>query len=95
VLEIKCPFTLADKSGKDGWKYLDLEVGKPVKRTVVGFTLCGEEYKLEISETDLWSSLLVSYFSLKSTFKSTASILAHEKLTYRELDDISKYDLKC
>ena len=32
---------------------VDLEVGKPVNRTVVGFTLCGEEYKLEISETDL------------------------------------------
>jgi hypothetical protein len=23
VLEIKCPFTLADKSVKDGWKHLD------------------------------------------------------------------------
>jgi hypothetical protein len=46
---------------------VDLDVGKPVKRTAVGFTLCREEYKLEISasETDLWSSLLGSYFSLK------------------------------
>jgi hypothetical protein len=57
---------------------VDLDVGKPVRRTVFGFTLCGEEYKLEISasETDLWSSLLGSYFSLKSKFKSTASIVA-------------------
>jgi hypothetical protein len=39
---------------------VDLDVGKPVARTAFGFTLCREEYKLEISasETDLWSSLL-------------------------------------
>jgi hypothetical protein len=46
---------------------VDLDVGKPVARTAFGFTLCREEYKLEISasETDLWSSLLESYFILK------------------------------
>jgi hypothetical protein len=39
---------------------VDFDVGKPVKRTAFGFTLCREEYKLEISasETDIWSSLL-------------------------------------
>jgi hypothetical protein len=60
---------------------VDLDVGKPVTRTVFGFTLCREEYKLEISasETDLWSSLLGSYFSLKSKVKYTASIVAPEK----------------
>jgi hypothetical protein len=67
-----------------------LDVGKPVTRTAFGFTLCREEYKLEISasETDLWSSLLGSYFSLKSRFKSTASIVAPEKQIYRELKGV-------
>jgi hypothetical protein len=71
---------------------VDLDVGKSVKRTAFGFTLCREEYKLEISasETDVWSSLLGSYFSLKSTFKSTASIVAPEKQIYRELKGIPK-----
>ena len=71
---------------------VDLDVGKPVKRTAFGFTLCREESKLEISasETDVWSSPLGSYFSLKSKVKSTASIVAHEKQIYRELKGISK-----
>ena len=71
---------------------VDLDVGKPVKRTAFGSTLCREEYKLEISasETDLWSSLLGSYFSLKSKFTSTASIVAPEKQIYRELKGIPK-----
>jgi hypothetical protein len=71
---------------------VDLDVGKPVTRTAFGFTLCREEYKLEISasETDLWSSLLESYFSLKSKVKSTASIVAPEKQIYRELKGIPK-----
>jgi hypothetical protein len=65
---------------------VDLDVGKPVKRTAFGFTLCREEYKLDISasETDVWSSLLGSYFSLKSKLKSTASIVTPEKQIYRE-----------
>jgi hypothetical protein len=47
---------------------VDLDVGKLVTRTAFGFTLCREESNLEISasETDVWSSLLGSYFSLKS-----------------------------
>jgi hypothetical protein len=71
---------------------VDLDVGKPVRRTTFGFTLCREEYKLEISasETDLCSSLLGSYFNLKSKFKSTASIVAPEKQIYRELKGIPK-----
>jgi hypothetical protein len=72
--------------------FVDFDVGKPEKRTAFGFTLSREEYKLEISasETDLWSSLLGSYFSLKSKFKSTASIVAPEKQIYRELKGIPK-----
>ena len=71
---------------------VDLDVGKPVKRTAFGFTLCRDEYKFEISasETDLWSSLLGSYFSLKSKFTSAASIVAPEKQIYRELKGIPK-----
>jgi hypothetical protein len=71
---------------------VDLDVGKPVRRTAFGFTLCREEYKLEISasETDLWSSLLGSYFSLMSRFKSTASRVAPEKQIYMELKGILK-----
>jgi hypothetical protein len=71
---------------------VDLDVGKSVKRTAFGFTLCREENKLKTSasETDVWSSLLGSYFSLKSTFKSTASIVAPEKQIYRELKGIPK-----
>jgi hypothetical protein len=71
---------------------VDLDVGKPVARTAFGFTLCREEYKLEISasETDLWSSLLESYFILKSKVKSSVSIVAPEKQIYRELKGISK-----
>jgi hypothetical protein len=71
---------------------VDLDVGKPVTRTAFGFTLCREESKLEISasETDLWSSLLGSYFSLKSKVKFTASIVAPEKQIYRELKGIPK-----
>jgi hypothetical protein len=71
---------------------VDLDVGKPVTRTAFGFTSCREEHKLEISasETYLWSSLLGSYFSLKSKVKSTASIVAPEKVIYRELKGIPK-----
>jgi hypothetical protein len=71
---------------------VDLDVGKPVRRTAFGFTLCREVYKLEISasETDLLSSLLGSYFSLKSRFKSTASSVAPENQIYMELKGIPK-----
>jgi hypothetical protein len=69
---------------------VDLDVGKPVKED--SFTLCKDEYKFEISasETDLWSSLLGSYFSLKSKFTSAASIVAPEKQICRELKGIPK-----
>jgi hypothetical protein len=71
---------------------VDLDVGKPVKRTAFGFTLCREVYNLEISasETDVWFSLLGSYFSLKSKLKSTALIGAPEKQIYMELRGIPK-----
>ena len=71
---------------------VDVDVGKPVKRTAFGFTLCRDEYKFEISasETDLWSSFLGSYFSLKSKFTSAASIVAPEKQICRELKGIPK-----
>jgi hypothetical protein len=71
---------------------VDLDVGKPVKRTAFGFTLCRDEYKLDISayETDVWSSLLGSYFSLKSKLKSTASIVTPEKQIYMELKGIPR-----
>jgi hypothetical protein len=60
---------------------VDLDVGKPVKRTAFGFTLCRDEYKFEISasETDLWSSLLGSYFSLKSKFTSVHFLVLTKK----------------
>jgi hypothetical protein len=71
---------------------VDLDVGKPVKRTAFGFTLCREEHNLEISasETDVWFSLLGSYFSLKSKLKYTASIVAPKKQIYMELKGIPK-----
>jgi hypothetical protein len=71
---------------------VDLDVEKPIKRTAFGLTLCRAEYKLEISAsgTDLWSSLLGSYFSLKSKVISTASIVAPKKQIYRELKGIPK-----
>jgi hypothetical protein len=66
---------------------------EPVKRTAFGFTLCREESKLEISasETDLWSSLLESYFILESKVKSTVSIHLHNNLMlYQYMGDKSR-----
>jgi hypothetical protein len=41
VLEIKCPFTLADKSVKDGWKHLDyLNMNdKQISETPIVYTI--------------------------------------------------------
>jgi hypothetical protein len=50
---------------------VDLDVGKPVKRTAFGFTLCREEHNLKISasETEVWFSLLGVILQLEVNIK--------------------------